>query len=95
MLLNQVPEHLVQHSRPYSTNVVHLRESIRIAVHMGISRLISRVDIRPKTSRGAEHPRAHRIVSLPRVVGLQADRGSVKVTPAFAHTSTFEDAKAP
>jgi hypothetical protein len=94
VLIDQVPEHLVQHRRPDGADVVHLGQRVGVAVHVRVRLLVRGVDVGAQTRRGAVHPRAHGIVGRARVLGLQPDGRRVEVAPALAHAAALEDAEA-
>lgn len=94
MLVDQVPHHLVQHSRPNSADGVHLGELVDISVDVRVGGQGSRVRVCADSSRAVVDPRTHWVVLRACVTRLETDGRGHEVAPAFAHAAGFESVEA-
>jgi hypothetical protein len=94
VLVDQVPEDLVQHGGPDVSDGVDAAVQLDALVGLGVGSHGGRVQVVADTGGVAVDPRAHAVVLLARVGGLEADGGRVEVGPAFAHAAGFEQVEA-
>lgn len=94
VLVDEVPQDLVQHRRPRLADVVHLVLRVERLVRVGVDRQGRRVQHGADALGLRRRPRAHRVVRLARVAGLQPDRRGEEVAPALAHAARLERVQA-
>lgn len=94
VLVNQVPQHLVEDSSPDCANGMHFAQLVDRRVRVRVGRQAGRVQVRANTRLIVIHPSTHRIVRVARVGRLGTDRRRHEVTPAFTHAAVLGAAQA-
>lgn len=94
ILVNQVPQHLVEDSSPDCANGMDLAQLVDRSIGVRVRRQASRVQVRTDTCLVVIHPSTHRIVGVTCVRRLGTDRRRHKVTPTFTHTAVLSAAQA-
>lgn len=94
VLVDEVPEHLVQHRGPDGADGVHGGHAVGVGVDVRVDRGARRVGVRTDAVCVVGDPAAHRVALAARVGGLQADGGGHEVTPALAHAAGLERVEA-
>lgn len=95
VLVDQVPEDLVEDRGPDGADAVDLGLSVDARVGVGVRRQAGAEEVRPDTGGVVVYPRAHGVVGGSRVSLLQANGGRHEVTPAFAHTTRLDASQTP
>lgn len=95
MLVDQIPENLVEDSGPNGADAVYLGLSVDARVGVRVRRHIGAEEVSPNAGGVVVDPSAHGVVCFPRVGLLHPDGGCHEVTPALAHTTGFDTGQTP
>lgn len=94
VLVDEVPEDLVEHRRPDVADGVDFLVEISVGVDLWVLVEVGRVEVVSDAKGAAANPVAHGVVGLAGVAGLEADGGGVEIAPTFAHAAGFEQGEA-
>lgn len=95
VLVDQVPQDLVEHGSPDGADAVDLGLAVDAGVGVGVHLQVGTEEVCPNSSGVVVDPRTHGVIGFPRVIRLEADGGGHEVTPAFAHATRLNASQAP
>lgn len=95
MLVDQVPEDLVEDSGPDGADAVYLGLSVDTRVGVRVGRHVGAEEVSPDAGGVVVDPSAHGVVCCPRVGLLHPDRSCHEVTPALAHATGLDTGQTP
>jgi hypothetical protein len=95
VLVDQVPQDLVEDSGPDGADAVDLGLSVDACVGVRVGGHVCAEEVCPDAGGVVVDPRAHGVVCIPRVGLLQSDGGGHKVTPALAHATRLNTGQTP
>lgn len=91
MLVDQVPEDLVEHASPDSSDRMHTSVLVDVGVDLRIGLERGGVEEVPDAALITVDPCAHGVVGCAGIGRLEADGGREEVTPALTHAAGFKE----